>query len=94
MAVARADRRRQMAPRTLKTNAASSPPADENEAPKPRRFKLREPAAGVDDADAVIRVSFGHSPRISIGAGDVYVTDDAKLAERLAANPHLEEIKS
>jgi hypothetical protein len=58
--------------------------------PVPRVFKLRDPADG--DESPVHRVSLGANPRVSLGAGETYSTVDRKLAKRLAANPHLEEV--
>lgn len=44
--------------------------------------------------NAPTRISFGASPRVSIGAGETYSTSDPRLAGRLAANPLLEEVTS
>lgn len=79
-----------MASRTPKPKADDASPADENEQPKKRSFQLRAPKDG--DEQPVIRISFGHDPRVSIGAGDAFSIDDEKLAARLAADPNLEEI--
>ena len=61
-----------------------------------RCFRLREDATHTfeDEEHPVHRVTFGASPRVSIGAGETYETRDAKLADRLAAHPHLEELAS
>lgn len=50
-----------------------------------RAFRLKQDAG-------VTRLSFGASPRISIGAGETYSTSDPRLAARLAANPKFEEV--
>lgn len=58
--------------------------------PTPRSFQL--PAVEEGDEDAVRRVSFGASSRVSIDAGETYTTDDPALAARLAAEPLLQEV--
>lgn len=78
-----------MAPTKPKSPAAN-PPADEK--PAPRSFRLRAAADGAEPHDVINRVDFGHDPRVSIGAGEIYVTADEKLAARLAADPNLEEV--
>lgn len=58
--------------------------------PAPRVFKLRDPEEG--DENPVRRVSVGDSPRVSIGAGELYSTVDETLAARLAADELIEEV--
>jgi hypothetical protein len=77
------------------TNADAAPapkkptPKKKPAAPATRTFQLKQSAE-----NAVHRVSFGASPRISIGAGETFATTDPRLAARLAAQPHLEEVTS
>lgn len=53
-----------------------------------RRFRIR----ATDPDTKVARVCVGASPRVCIDADTEYVTDDEKLASRLACDPHLEEV--
>jgi hypothetical protein len=66
----------------------ATPPVEPE--PALRAFKLRD---GLGDADGepVRRVSFGCSPRVSLGAGETFKTADPLLAAALAADPLLEE---
>lgn len=56
--------------------------------PGPRSFRLAETTGD----DQVNGVSFGSSPRITLRAGDTFETEDQRLADRLAADPLIEEI--
>jgi hypothetical protein len=60
--------------------------------PEPRVFQLRD-AAGVDE-EGIHRVSLGGNPRVSLGPGETFSTTNPKLARRLAASEHLEEVTS
>lgn len=71
---------------------APKPKHDAQEEPKPRTFRLRAPAEGTPDDEVVTRVSFGESPPVSIGTDETFTTEDAKVAERCAAQPLLEEV--
>lgn len=59
------------------------PPAE----PAERKFRMRQ--SSVDAG--VVRVSFGSSPRVSVGAGETYTAADPRLVRALARHPHLEE---
>lgn len=70
--------------------SVSAPPLPPGQLAEPRVFQLRD-AVGVDD-EGVHRVSVGANPRVSLGLGETFATTDRKLARRLAANEHLEEV--
>jgi hypothetical protein len=53
-------------------------------------FKLRDDG----QEDGVKHVSLGSTPRVSLALGETFTTTDARLAARLARDPHLEEVKS
>lgn len=81
-------------PRASKAQTAeNSNPEDENpsaeEALPERSFRL---IPNDDEETAVTRVSVGADPRVSIGAGETFATTDPRLADRLAAQPELEEV--
>lgn len=63
-------------------------PTASEETPQPRSFRLREDG----QEDGVKHVSFGADPHISLAVGDTFHTANEKLANRLAADPLLEEL--
>lgn len=73
-----------MAPSPAKKAAAEKPAS--------RSFRLRAPADGTPEDDVVHRVSLGCAPRVSLGPGETFTTDDEKHAAQLAAAPELEEV--
>lgn len=80
-----------MAPKPKKPpaadTAASEPQEAAQAAPKPRSFRLRPDPS----EDGVTHLNLGDDPVVSLDAGETFTTADEKLAERLAAEPLLEE---
>jgi len=71
-----------MSAREAKTSRVTAQPAV-------RRFTL---ADSVPAGEPLLRVCLGHSPRLSIAAGEKFETSDPRLADRLAALPLFHEI--
>jgi hypothetical protein len=63
-------------------------------APDVEYFHFRIRPELVDADETMLRVAVGHSPRLTLAAGETYATPDPREARRLRRCAELEEVQS